>query len=128
MSDSSLATKSVYTLSLEEKRETQQVLETQLMRSLAAYVALRSSDPICTVLDDLFSLEMKAAQFLGEAIPAMAAIKLHGSLAGVMTVIPMSTKGLTAREREVVDPSEIPGSSDIPLLNEAHSRINESEI
>lgn len=103
MPGSSLATKSVYALSAEEKQETQRQLEHHLMRSLAAYVALRSSDPICNVLDDLFSLEMKAAQFLGEAIPTMAELKLQGALAGVMTVIPMSTKGLPGREREVIE-------------------------
>lgn len=112
MPGSSLATKSVYALSAEEKQETQRQLEHQLMRSLAAYVALRSSDPICTVLDDLFSLEMEAAKFLGEAIPTMAEIKLQGSLAGVMTVIPISTKGLSGREREVVEqtPLQIPAT------------------
>lgn len=72
-------------------------LEVHLMRSLAAYVLLRSKDPLCVLLDDLFHLEAQTGQFLGEAIKDHAMkTKMHGSLAGVLSMIPISTKGLGA--------------------------------
>lgn len=75
----------------ELKRE----LEVQLMRSLAAYVLLRRRDPVCVLLDDLFHLESQAGQFLGEAIKDQAIkSKMHGSLSGVLSMIPIPTKGL----------------------------------
>ena len=70
-------------------------LEVRLMRSLAAYVLLRRRDPVCVLLDDLFQLEAQAGQYLGEAIKDQAMkSKMRGSLAGVLSIIPIATSGL----------------------------------
>jgi len=73
----------------EVKRE----LETLLMRSLAAYILIRKKDPVCDLLEDLLEMELEAGQFLGEALkdPTIQS-KLRGSLASILSVIPISTK------------------------------------
>lgn len=62
------------------------------------------------VLDDLFGLEIKAAQFLGTALPAIAARNLTGALSGVMQFIPLSTKGIERPERDVT-PKQLTGKA-----------------
>jgi hypothetical protein len=53
---------------------------------------------------------MKAAQFLGTALPALAARDLTGALAGVMQCIPLPTKGIARPERDVT-PTQLTGTA-----------------
>ena len=86
------ATLDLDSMSQEERNRVQKEIEVILMHSLATYVLVRRKDPLCDLLEDLLALEVEAGAKLKKALFDRN-LDLKGALAGILSVIPISTQG-----------------------------------
>lgn len=70
-------------------------LSNVLVKSLAAYVILRSKEPISEVMHDLFKIEIEAAYLVGSfCADGESTANLKGSLASVFSFVPIGGRRL----------------------------------
>ena len=78
-------------------------LEMLLLASLSAYVLHNSEKPICTLMNDLLNLEIKAGKIVHAVLKD--SINLRGALRNVLSFVPLSTQGDTAQKIIDVQPT-----------------------
>ena len=84
-----------------------QRLEVLITRSLAAYILLRSREPVSVVMQDLFKMEDQAATLVTAFCKDQESIKsLRGALASTLSFVPIgqgnSTRDVTPKKTDLL--------------------------